>query len=291
MKKLYELKIDEEFRRLAPPLSEDEYKGLEKSILQDGCLAPIIVWDETILDGHARYEICRRHKVPFSIENLGFEDRDEAKLWVLRNHIARRNLNAYQRCVIALKMEELVRKDAQKRMKAGIRQRPSTDGPKRSGAGDTRTIIGNMAGVSGNTVDTVRYITRNADPVKDAGMLQKLRDGEMSIHAAFKTLKAREPAKCAAKPPMDGRTEHGAEKRRKGSHASIDGTAPSTGGDSSEIKLMAFADLLACHKSVLKAIVEVLKLKSEIENGTAGKHEAAARLGSISEMLESAVRR
>ena len=56
---LPELTIDEEFARLIPPLAEDEYKGLEESIITEGCREAIIVWGNIIVDGHNRYRICQ----------------------------------------------------------------------------------------------------------------------------------------------------------------------------------------------------------------------------------------
>ena len=44
--------IDSELERLIPQLSHDELELLEKSILEEGCLEPLYVWNGTILDGH-----------------------------------------------------------------------------------------------------------------------------------------------------------------------------------------------------------------------------------------------
>lgn len=68
-KKLYDLEIDPELQALIPPLSADEYEMLEESILRNGCDTPLIVWHSVIVDGHNRYEICQRHRIPFSIED------------------------------------------------------------------------------------------------------------------------------------------------------------------------------------------------------------------------------
>ena len=48
-KKVYELKVDPELRDLIPPLSEEEHRMLEESILRDGCDTPLTVWDGTML--------------------------------------------------------------------------------------------------------------------------------------------------------------------------------------------------------------------------------------------------
>ena len=38
------LKIDSEFKSLIPPLTTEEYDGLERSILAEGCRSAIVVW-------------------------------------------------------------------------------------------------------------------------------------------------------------------------------------------------------------------------------------------------------
>lgn len=55
MSKRTELKIDPEFRKLCPPLSESERAALKESIESEGCRDAIVVWDGTIVDGHNRY--------------------------------------------------------------------------------------------------------------------------------------------------------------------------------------------------------------------------------------------
>ena len=52
------LKIDPEFQSQIPPLTDDEFKQLEENILKEGkLLSPLIVWNNTLVDGHNRYDI------------------------------------------------------------------------------------------------------------------------------------------------------------------------------------------------------------------------------------------
>ena len=93
-KKVYELKIDPEFRDLIPPLTEEEHKMLEASIVREGCDTPLTIWNGTIVDGHNRYEICRRHEIPFTYDEREFESKEAAMFWMLEHQLARRNLNS-----------------------------------------------------------------------------------------------------------------------------------------------------------------------------------------------------
>lgn len=86
------LKIDEEFRNLIRPLYRQEYLQLEANILADGCRDPISVWNGVIIDGHNRYEICTRHGIPFSVQEIEFECREAAIAWICANQLGRRNL-------------------------------------------------------------------------------------------------------------------------------------------------------------------------------------------------------
>ena len=56
------LKIDPEFQSQIPPLTDDEFKQLEENILKEGkLLSPLIVWGNTLVNGHNRYEIVQEH--------------------------------------------------------------------------------------------------------------------------------------------------------------------------------------------------------------------------------------
>jgi hypothetical protein len=85
--------IDPEFKRLLPELSETELEYLEANIVQDGCRDPIVVWNNIIVDGHHRYEICRRHRISFKTESLHFSCREEVLRWICVNQLGRRNLS------------------------------------------------------------------------------------------------------------------------------------------------------------------------------------------------------
>ena len=56
------LTIDPEFEAKCPPLTDDELSQLEENILEEGLvLMPLIVWNDTIVDGHNRYRIAQAH--------------------------------------------------------------------------------------------------------------------------------------------------------------------------------------------------------------------------------------
>ncbi len=94
-KKLYKLKIDPKLERFYPPLPTEILDDLTNSIIKDGCIDPIVVWNGTILDGHNRYHICWENNIPFEYVEKEFADRDEAMLWTFQ-----KQSNSYSDCRI-----------------------------------------------------------------------------------------------------------------------------------------------------------------------------------------------
>ena len=93
------LKIDPEFQSQIPPLTDDEFKQLEENILKEGkLLSPLIVWNNTLVDGHNRYAILQKHpEIYFSTMPLRFANREEALAWICKNQLGRRNLTPEQK--------------------------------------------------------------------------------------------------------------------------------------------------------------------------------------------------
>ena len=88
--------IDEQFRTLIPPLTEDEFSRLEESILKDGIRDKLVVWGETLIDGHNRYRIATEHGLAYETVQKDFESREHALNWIISNQLGRRNLNPNQ---------------------------------------------------------------------------------------------------------------------------------------------------------------------------------------------------
>ena len=108
------LKIDPEFQSQIPPLTDDEFKQLEENILKEGKLiSPLIVWNNTLVDGHNRYAILQKHpEIYFSTMPLRFENREEAIAWICRNQLGRRNLSPEQKRYLLGKQYEAEKKAA-----------------------------------------------------------------------------------------------------------------------------------------------------------------------------------
>ena len=187
-KKVYDLTVDPEFRDLIPPLNEEELKLLEESLVADGCESPLIVWNGVIIDGHNRYAICRKHEIPFAIQEKNFSSRDDAMLWMLRNQLGRRNLNNYQRVELVLKFEPLVKNAAEQRMMAGKAANPVPTLAQGQTKGRTRDHLSEAAGVSHGTFAKAKKLVQSADEETK----RELRAGKVTVNRAYTELLEKE---------------------------------------------------------------------------------------------------
>ena len=175
--------IDKEFAELIPPLTSEEYKRLERSILADGCRDALVVWGDTLVDGHNRYHICTKHNIPYTTVSKEFDDRNAAMLWMMNNQLSRRNLNDFQRVEIVRKCESAVKAQAEQRMLAG-KVDPSVTLHK----GRATDELGAMAGVSGSTYE---HATAVLDKAPEE-VIQAVRKGDISINKAYTDMKKAE---------------------------------------------------------------------------------------------------
>jgi N6-adenosine-specific RNA methylase IME4 len=184
------LHIDDEFRRLISPLTREEYEGLEKSILREGCRDAIVVWrnGNIILDGHNRYEICQRYRIPFRTIYRDFPTRTEAKLWILQNQLARRNLTDYLRGIAALEYEQTIAEIA--RDNQGKRTDLLPNLAKSLKPIDTREEVARLAGLSHGTLDKVRLIREKA--TEEEKVKLSTPGSKLSIHQIFIKIRQRE---------------------------------------------------------------------------------------------------
>ena len=90
------VEIDPEFQALIPIMVKEEKDALEASLLAEGCRESIILWNTLIVDGHMRYALCQKNNIEFGMVHKEFESRDQAKIWIINNQFARRNLTPRQ---------------------------------------------------------------------------------------------------------------------------------------------------------------------------------------------------
>lgn len=114
-----ELIINPEFQNLIPSLNLEELSSLEASLKHEGCRDPLVVWNNTIIDGHHRYAICTKHGISFDVvEKSELETELDVKLWMINNQFSRRNLPTETRLALAYKFKEFEAEKAKERMQS-----------------------------------------------------------------------------------------------------------------------------------------------------------------------------
>lgn len=86
-------RIDKEIQSIKLPLLPRDYAQLEQQLLSEGCKSPLIIWNDILIDGYHRYEICIRHNLPFSVLNLCFPCRQAAIAWICKKQLCRTDLS------------------------------------------------------------------------------------------------------------------------------------------------------------------------------------------------------
>lgn len=190
------LLIDKELRDLLPPLTKEEFSQLEENILKDGCQSPIITWNDYIVDGHNRYNICNKHKIEFEELKLAYETKDDIIQWMIDTQLGRRNLTPIQRIAIAEKYRPIIEKKA-KENQSVFKGNQYTNGTcqnsdkKQIKKVDTKKELSKIANVSYDTYyKGKRILDSDNEEIKD-----KLKNKEISINKAYNQLFKKENKK------------------------------------------------------------------------------------------------
>lgn len=208
--------IDEEFKSLIPPLSDDEFRQLEANCVRDGIRDPLVVWpqddgNDILVDGHNRFKISAMHSgIRFDIKRMEFKSRDEAKRWIILNQFGRRNLSAYDRSVLALKLKPMIAEKAKERQAQAGRG----EDVQKSAQAKTRDELAKAAGVSHDTIHKVEVIEEKATPA----IKEDVKSGDLSINKAYQIVTgtvSKSPKKAMDEFVQSRREAHEGFKRQK----------------------------------------------------------------------------
>lgn len=183
--------VNEEIKAYIDPLTPDEYRALERSILAEGCRDALVLWGDMLVDGHNRYAICRQHDIPFrTVQSTRFQSIEDVHLWMIDQHLGRRSLSDFQRGVLALRKREIV---AERKARTPVEAGPeapavdagiteaSTPEPAAAEARETtREALARVARLSSSQVMQIEKIQKQAAPE----VVAAVKAGEISINAA-----------------------------------------------------------------------------------------------------------
>ena len=171
--------MNQRFKDIIRPLSENELQLLEQNILRDGIRDPLVVWGDTLIDGHNRYAIAQKHGLEYKTVQIELEDDTAAKIWIMNNQLGRRNLSTATRALMVLDMKPLFAEQAKERQ---IRKPESVVPHEGTTKGKTRDQLAKIAKVSKSSIDYAEYIKAHAPDE----IMQKVENDEMSLRTAYK---------------------------------------------------------------------------------------------------------
>ena len=183
---LDDIKINQEYANLVPPLSISEYESLKEDIKQNGVQVPIITnRDGVILDGHHRYRAwvvdLGRPVTEMPKPTIVDYNKLQEKLFVINSNLKRRHLNSFQRISLTLKTKPILEEIARRNESLG-------------GKGvEIRTPLGRVdeqiakraRGVGKDTVRKVEVILAKGT----LEQIRKLEQGKITIHRIAKQIR------------------------------------------------------------------------------------------------------
>lgn len=178
------MQILKELESLIPPLSNEEFKQLERNILEEGIREPLITWNGILIDGHNRYRIAQEHDINYETLEKEFENIFLVKVWMIYNQFGRRNLSNYWKSVLVLEIENVFKEKAKEKE---FERKTTFQKSEKSNLETINSVkeIAKIANVSHDTIAKVKKIQSNATPE----VKEKLNTGTMSINEAYKEIK------------------------------------------------------------------------------------------------------
>ena len=143
---------------LFPPMSDDEFQNLKSDIEKNGVIEPIWVHVGEVIDGRHRYKACIELDIDCPMREY---EGDDILSFVLSLNMHRRHLTASQRALIAAELATLG--------KGQHRENEVTQAE--------------AAKIMGTSVASLKKAKKVLD---DEDMVEKVRNGDITIHAATK---------------------------------------------------------------------------------------------------------
>lgn len=278
--------VNEELKAYIDPLTPEEYEALERSLLAEGCRDALVLWGDLLVDGHNRYEICRKHGLPFqTVQSKRFKDIEDVHLWMIEQHLGRRSVSDFQRGVLALRQREIVAARRARFLEATAQARPDDAGAAAaspSAAADlpwegessypepaplkSREELARAARLSSSQVAMIEKIQQQAQPE----LVAALKSGEISISAAaaVATLPPEEQkaAAVAGKDELKQAAKRVREAQRKPRAKAAAQAGEGAVSDPSVPSADPAAELQALHKRVAELTAENEALRKQVTN-------------------------
>jgi ParB-like chromosome segregation protein Spo0J len=185
------LRLNTEYDKLLPKMSEEEFIELKTSIQTEGQHYPIIVNEDLeVLDGHHRFRACLELGIEPDFEVRKFDDKLLEKKFVIEANLRRRHLNNFQLVELAVPLLEIERALAKKRQSKGgkngrdMQLGLASDDAELEPKAKATEAVAKKAGVSTRTFERGKKILEKASEDDK----QKLREGKTSISKVYQEI-------------------------------------------------------------------------------------------------------
>ena len=185
---LISLRLNPEYEKLLPKMSEEEFAELKASIQSEGQHYSIIVNEDLeVLDGHHRYRACTELGIEPDFEVRKFDDKLIEKKFVIEANLRRRHLNNFQLVELAVPLLEVEKALAKQRQAKGGKNgrnqqlEVETDDAMPEFKAKATEVVAKKAGVSTRTFERGKKILEEASEDEK----QRLREGKASITKVY----------------------------------------------------------------------------------------------------------
>jgi ParB-like chromosome segregation protein Spo0J len=190
------LRVNPEYEKLLPKMSEEEFAELKASIQAEGQHYPIVANEDLeVLDGHHRFRACVELGVEPDFEVRKFEDKLHEKKFVIEANLRRRHLTKFQLVELGVPLLEIEKALAKKRQAAGGKVGRNVqlglapdDAKSVLEKSKAAAVVAKKVGVSTRTFERGKKILEKASEEDK----QKLREGKASIAKVYREVVALE---------------------------------------------------------------------------------------------------
>lgn len=155
--------------------------------------AHLYIWNDYIVDGHNRYELCKKHNIKFPVEELILGDDAtiiDVMEWMINTQLGRRNLPPAQRLAVMDKFKRKIQEQAKSTQGTRTDLTSSPNGEKVIST-HTDKELAKMAGVGTGTVARFNKVMKS----DDEELKKKVLSNEVSINAGYEKVREKEKKK------------------------------------------------------------------------------------------------
>ena len=208
------LRVNLEYEKLMPKMSEEEFTELKASIESEGQHYPIIANEDLeVLDGHHRFRACNELGIEPDFEIRKFDDKLLEKKFVIESNLRRRHLNNFQLVELAVPLLEIEKALAKKRQVKGgkdgrnLQLGLASDDTKPESPelnAKASEVVAKKVGLSTRTLERDKKIIEKANEEEK----QKLREGKTSIAKVYREVTTPPETKPIEKTPPASEVEY-----------------------------------------------------------------------------------